>query len=296
MADDHLEVHRPQWRNEDLALLCGIANAGGGQLIVGGAESTRAKNVRRMYKTFETIPQLTQQAFGFACPAEPIMDGPRLCLEIEVPAATEPVSFEGQYYLYTLQGNKRLEGKELADFLEGRLTGSEEGSADGDGDDSPEATNVAPVDDAEESAAGDGSGDAVSGGAAFDASGSMPQDTAAADGTVAGQAQAVQGAASPSGAGASKPRAAKQASGAKARTIPSFRSRSVAAAKDLYLTNTDEYVLKVLNADGRATAPKIASLLGISESTVRRSFRRLKEYGMIERIGSDKAGYWKVNL
>lgn len=217
MADEVLEIHRPQWHNEDLALLCGIANAGGGQLIVGGAESSRARNVRRMYKTFEAIPQLTQQTFGFACPAEPIMDGPHLCLEIKVPAATEPISFEGEYYLYTSQGNKRLEGKELAEFLSGSHALEDEGAKSED-------------------------------------------------------------------------------VGSKAKAAPTFKNRSVAAAKELYLTNTDEYVLKVLVANGRATAPKIASLLGISESTVRRSFRRLKEYGMIERVGSDKAGYWKVNL
>ena len=120
MADGMLEIHRPLWQNEDLALICGIANAGGGQLIVGGAEGTRARNVRRMYKVFESIPQLTQETLGFACPAEPIMDGPHLCLEIAVPAATEPILFEGKYYLYTQQGNLCMEGSELEEFLETR--------------------------------------------------------------------------------------------------------------------------------------------------------------------------------
>lgn len=265
MADDFLEVHRPQWRNEDLALLCGIANAGGGQLIVGGTDSTRARNVRRMYKTFEAIPQLTQQTFGFACPAEPIMDGPRLCLEIEVPAATEPISFEGNYYLYSSQGNKRLEGKELAEFLSGSQTATSEDAQN-------ESVGASVAEDC--------------------AAPAMPQDAppttsheATPDDMDAGNA--------------SEPQAQKThspASTPKEKVAPTFKNRSVAAAKEIYLTSTDEYVLKVLVANGRATAPKIASLLGVSESTVRRSFRRLKEHGMIERVGSDKAGYWKVNL
>lgn len=261
MADEVLEIHRPQWRNEDLALLCGIANAGGGQLIVGGAESTRARNVRRMYKTFEAIPQLTQQTFGFACPAEPIMDGPHLCLEIEVPAATEPISFEGEYYLYTSHGNRRLEGKELAEFLSERQAADEGTPESGDGAD----------------ADGPSSGSETEKGAEADSG-----DHANEKGSPKPEAQQA-----PS---------SKNAKGVKAKTVPTFKNRSVAASRDIYLTNTDEYVLKVLVADGRASAPKIASLLGISESTVRRSFRRLKEYGMIERVGSDKAGYWKVNL
>lgn len=265
MADYFLEVHRPQWRNEDLALLCGIANAGGGQLIVGGTDSTRARNVRRMYKTFEAIPQLTQQTFGFACPAEPIMDGPRLCLEIEVPAATEPISFEGDYYLYSSQGNKRLEGKELAEFLSGSQP-----LADGDAQD--EGFGASAADDYAAPAT------------PLDAPSATPHE-ATPDDMDAGNASEPQAQKAPS-----------PASTPKAKVAPTFKNRSVAAAKEIYLTSTDEYVLKVLVANGRATAPKIASLLGVSESTVRRSFRRLKEHGMIERVGSDKAGYWKVNL
>lgn len=265
VADEMLEIHRPQWHNEDLALLCGIANAGGGQLIVGGAESSRARNVRRMYKTFEAIPQLTQQTFGFVCPAEPIMDGPHLCLEIEVPAATEPISFEGEYYLYTSQGNKRLEGKELAEFLSG-------------------SQSMADIDAQNESIDDSAAEGCAASAESSEASSATPRE-ANPDGMDAGDAFEPPAKKAPPSANATKTKAA-----------PTFKNRSVAAAKELYLTNTDEYVLKVLVANGRATAPKIASLLGISESTVRRSFRRLKEYGMIERVGSDKAGYWKVNL
>lgn len=62
----------------------------------------------------------------------------------------------------------------------------------------------------------------------------------------------------------------------------------------LDMTQTDEYVLQVLTTNGRATAVRIAQALGVSERTVRRSFKKLREYGFIERIGSDKAGYWSV--
>lgn len=51
----------------------------------------------------------------------------------------------------------------------------------------------------------------------------------------------------------------------------------------------------MLTTNGRATAARIAQVLGVSERTVRRSFKKLREYGFIERIGSDKAGYWSVN-
>lgn len=73
-----------------------------------------------------------------------------------------------------------------------------------------------------------------------------------------------------------------------------FSARSIAAANELDLTSTDEYVLRVLHTNGRATAVRIANVLGVS--TVRRAFRKLKKHGLIDRIGSDKAGYWHVNV
>ncbi len=267
MSEHTLEIHRSQWHNDDLALICGIANAGGGYLIVGGSESTRAKNVRRMNKAFESIPQLTQQTLGFVCPAEPIMDGPHLCLEIAIPAATEPVNYDGLYYLYTSSGNKLLEGEELNAFLhQGLSHGSLVEKPVAAEEDSPQSEYLDNITQPE-------SDDA----AHLSLQTTVPQKNdsvpARKNGTSSAKKTPSQG-----------------------QKVPVFKERSIAASNNLYLTYTDEYVLKVLTVNGRATAPKIASLLGISESTVRRSFRRLKNYGMIERVGSDKAGYWKVLL
>ncbi len=74
-----------------------------------------------------------------------------------------------------------------------------------------------------------------------------------------------------------------------------FSARSIAAANELDLTSTDEYVLRVLHTN-EEIADRIANVLGVSESTVRRAFRKLKKHGLIDRIGSDKAGYWHVNV
>ncbi len=119
MAEPALEVHRNLWRTKDLALLCGIANAGGGRLVITPEERSRAKGVRKMHRAFEDIPALTLQSFGFSCATEPIMDGAQLCLQVDVPAAPEPLSFEGDYYLYGEGGNELLHGAALDAFLAG---------------------------------------------------------------------------------------------------------------------------------------------------------------------------------
>lgn len=71
-------------------------------------------------------------------------------------------------------------------------------------------------------------------------------------------------------------------------------ARARATQQDTSLTLNDEKVLAMLDIDGRLTAPRIAKNLNISESTVRRSFRRLRDLGLIARVGSDKSGFWQV--
>lgn len=71
-------------------------------------------------------------------------------------------------------------------------------------------------------------------------------------------------------------------------------ARTLARQHDTSLTLNDEKVLAMIDIDGRLTAPRIAKSLNISESTVRRSFRRLRELGLVERVGSDKSGFWQV--
>lgn len=71
-------------------------------------------------------------------------------------------------------------------------------------------------------------------------------------------------------------------------------ARAAALQQNVGLTLNDEKVLSMIDIDGRLTAPRIAKNLGISESTVRRSFRRLRELGIIDRVGSDKSGFWRV--
>lgn len=71
-------------------------------------------------------------------------------------------------------------------------------------------------------------------------------------------------------------------------------ARAAALQHDVGLTANDEKVLSMIDIDGRLTAPRIAKSLGVSESTVRRSFRRLRDLGIIDRVGSDKAGFWRM--
>lgn len=65
--------------------------------------------------------------------------------------------------------------------------------------------------------------------------------------------------------------------------------------RDERLSRVDQQVLERLARDDRPTAGTVAHDLQVSDSTVRRSIRRLLKLGLIKRVGSSKAGFWQVN-
>lgn len=257
ISTSEIVAYRPEWHDEDIALVCGIANAGGGRIVISPNISDRIKKMKRFKKTFERIPQLAWRELGLTCSTEPVMNGMNLCLEIQVPAAPHPIRYGNNYYLYN-EGINSIVPEELFDRLR---TPSIE---------TPQAVIevIQPSRDAQ-----------------------VPNNTQA---TLQASASIADRQANEQEIAPSFPSAASPTSASSANHRPTFNETSIAAANRLDMTITDEYILKVLETNGRATALQIAKLLEISESTVRRSFRRLREYGFIERIGSNKAGYWRV--
>lgn len=238
-----LRVQRDSWDPGHVALICGIANAGGGILLVDSAGKNYAKGLTRMRKPFEQIPRITRKELGIVCVTEPVLDGAVFCLEVIVPAADphRPVKYRGAcwYYDAAIEENVVVPPDEVVELRRGME--KQEQPADVQVDEAP-------------------------------------------DGQLVEQRASVQGGSSLFDG---------LATGEELRSAP-FARRSIAAANNLDLTSTDEFVLRALRANGRATAPHIAELLGVSESTVRRSFRKMRELKLIERVGSAKAGYWRL--
>lgn len=55
-------------------------------------------------------------------------------------------------------------------------------------------------------------------------------------------------------------------------------------------------VLGLIKQNSKITAEQLSIKLKISLSTAKRRTKELKDDGIIERVGSDKSGYWKVIL
>lgn len=483
MEETDLTARVSRWGDAALEAVCGIANAGGGCVLVPSSKKDYSSGFRKMRRSFETAPDTIAAELGIQCTVGPVMDNAEFCMGIDVPAVTEPISFHGNYWLYGPEGNvlqtheaifqtwqddavtpwelKALPyverddlagdallavagiplsdfedaGNSLSDTVQSRLdrlglthprtkklvnagglllcanparfipgatvriaSFSADGAQVGEEDEVlgplsrqideavrlmcekhlpaisaakaftrkippqeaireavtnallhkdyssgvPVRITISPqrlvvqnigaipedwtIEDLVEGgtprfrnpalaatarllgiARGWGEGIKSMRESCSQAGADLPHFELSSDRTAVAfplpstkrGITAVQNA-SEAGAGGSRAAAGKGSAHAtepvgipKQRTT--FAERSIAAAHKLDMTQTDEYVLQVLTTNGRATAPRIANVLGVSERTVRRSFKKLREYGFIERIGSDKAGYWSVN-
>ena len=56
----------------------------------------------------------------------------------------------------------------------------------------------------------------------------------------------------------------------------------------------NDTVFNLIRQNNNTTAIEISKQLNISLSTAKRKIKKLKEQNRIERIGSDKTGYWKI--
>lgn len=62
------------------------------------------------------------------------------------------------------------------------------------------------------------------------------------------------------------------------------------------LSRTEQSILNEIQTNPDITKNEICEALGVGKSTVARSTKKMKDLGILKRIGSTKAGYWEVNL
>ena len=55
-------------------------------------------------------------------------------------------------------------------------------------------------------------------------------------------------------------------------------------------------ILKYIELDNYITIREMSQKINISETAVQNNIKKLKNSGILERVGSDKTGYWKVYL
>ena len=65
--------------------------------------------------------------------------------------------------------------------------------------------------------------------------------------------------------------------------------------KSIHLNETQLQILNYIRDNSNITKKQLQEKTNKSKTTVDNAIGFLKENGLLERIGSNKAGYWKVN-
>ena len=60
------------------------------------------------------------------------------------------------------------------------------------------------------------------------------------------------------------------------------------------MESTQDKILYLIRENPRITQTMMSNELGFARSTISSNLQKLKEKGIIERIGSDRNGYWKI--
>ena len=62
------------------------------------------------------------------------------------------------------------------------------------------------------------------------------------------------------------------------------------------LSKTQTAIIDNLKSNPRTTYDELAAIIGVDRSTIMRNIAVLKEKDILERVGEDKNGYWKLNI
>lgn len=60
------------------------------------------------------------------------------------------------------------------------------------------------------------------------------------------------------------------------------------------LNITQNRIVEIMRDNPQITISELSKIIGMSNSGIKKNISKLKEDGVIERVGSDKSGSWKV--
>jgi ATP-dependent DNA helicase RecG len=53
-------------------------------------------------------------------------------------------------------------------------------------------------------------------------------------------------------------------------------------------------IIKLIQSNRRITIAELSKIIKISEVSIYKNLKKLSGFGVVERIGSDKTGYWRI--
>lgn len=117
MAEDQNVEYKESWRDEYLKWICGFANAQGGKIFIGVADSGEITGIENAEKLLEEIPNKVRDILGVMIDVNMLRKDEKVYLEIVVDPYPNPVNYKGQYHYRSGSTKQELKGVALDKFL-----------------------------------------------------------------------------------------------------------------------------------------------------------------------------------
>lgn len=117
MAESQNIEYKESWRTEYLKWICGFANAQGGTIYIGIADSGKVVGVKNIKKLLDDIPNQIQSGLGIIADVNKLTKDGLNYIEIKVSPSTYPVSYHGEYHYRSGSTKQQLQGSALTEFL-----------------------------------------------------------------------------------------------------------------------------------------------------------------------------------
>ena len=65
-------------------------------------------------------------------------------------------------------------------------------------------------------------------------------------------------------------------------------------AKGVKVTDNQQRILDKIKENPYITAEELSEIIGIKARRIQKNIKKLKEKGILKRIGPDKGGYWEI--
>lgn len=109
--------YKQSWRDEFIKELCAFANAQGGSLYIGVADSGGVCGLNNARELLENLPNKIYLSLKIMPAIHLLEDGEKQYIEIQIPHSEIAVSYKGKYYFRSGSTTQELGGADLQSFL-----------------------------------------------------------------------------------------------------------------------------------------------------------------------------------